>query len=220
MADVRSCKILVLVEGQTEEAFVKKVLSPYYESKGLYLLPHLLTPRRSAGGIQYFGKRGIQGDVRKCLNDSSARWVTTMIDYYGLATNFPGYDQVKTRSSCFEKVECLEDEFRKDINHPRFLPYRQLHEFEALLFTSINGFQKYFPNKTEEHRQIEKVINQFPCPEEINEGKATHPSRRISDLFPEYQKTVHGSWFSSELGIDSIRARCPHFDRWLTRLET
>ena len=37
---------LILVEGQTEEAFVKQVLGPYFIERGLGLTPTLLVTRR------------------------------------------------------------------------------------------------------------------------------------------------------------------------------
>ena len=36
---------------------------------------------------------------------------------------------------------------------------------------------------------------------------------------PRYQKTLHGPLAVMEIGIDAIRAQCPHFNEWLVRLE-
>jgi len=32
-------KILILVEGQTEEKFIKELLVPYFENKSIYIVP-------------------------------------------------------------------------------------------------------------------------------------------------------------------------------------
>jgi hypothetical protein len=38
-------------------------------------------------------------------------------------------------------------------------------------------------------------------------------------VVPEYQKTVFGVSAVRDLGIETIRAKCKHFDSWLQRLE-
>jgi hypothetical protein len=45
------------------------------------------------------------------------------------------------------------------------------------------------------------------------------PSKRLRSAFPAYQKTIHGPLAISAIGIDCIRAVCPHFARWLAALE-
>jgi len=39
-------------------------------------------------------------------------------------------------------------------------------------------------------------------------------------IVPEYQKAVFGMSAVSDLTIETIRAKCKHFDSWLQRLET
>jgi hypothetical protein len=56
-------------------------------------------------------------------------------------------------------------------------------------------------------------------PEEINEGATTAPSKRIQAIFPTYQKKVHGPLTVQRIGLDRIRAGCPHFDAWVRLLE-
>ena len=133
-------KILILVEGQTEESFVRDILLPHLETKGIYCIPKLATTKRVKsgpnykGGVVSYGKLKI--DIKNLLYDSSATVVTTMIDYYGFSSIVPFRESIKG-SSCFERVKSLEKLFREDINHNRFLPYLQLHEFEALVFVSL-----------------------------------------------------------------------------------
>ena len=45
------------------------------------------------------------------------------------------------------------------------------------------------------------------------------PSKRLCREFPAYQKTLHGPRAVSAVGLAGVRAVCPHFHRWLTRLE-
>ena len=60
----------------------------------------------------------------------------------------------------------------------------------------------------------------FASPEEINEGEQTHPAARILRQFPEYQKVQHGPQAVARIGLPRIRQQCPHFDQWLSKLET
>ena len=56
-------------------------------------------------------------------------------------------------------------------------------------------------------------------PEDIDEGFQTAPSKRLRKAFAAYQKTLHGPLAITAIGIDRVRAACPHFARWLDTLE-
>ena len=87
-------KILILVEGQTEEAFVKNLLSPHLKNFSVRAVPvivatkRLLTGDKMRGGYVPYGR--LRSEILRLLNDSSSTCVTTMLDYYGLAPEFPG----------------------------------------------------------------------------------------------------------------------------------
>jgi hypothetical protein len=48
----------------------------------------------------------------------------------------------------------------------------------------------------------------------------TAPSKRVQALVPGYEKPLLGTLAVIEIGLDKIRAECPHFQRWIERLET
>jgi hypothetical protein len=50
-----STRALVLVEGQTEERFVKDVLAPTFWPRGLYLSPTILVTKRVKDGPNFKG---------------------------------------------------------------------------------------------------------------------------------------------------------------------
>lgn len=80
---------LILVEGPTEERFVKDVLSPYLLGCQLALTPTVIPTKRMfdgttfKGGISHFDQ--INKAMRLLLRGSGGALVTTMIDYYRLA---------------------------------------------------------------------------------------------------------------------------------------
>ncbi len=66
---------------------------------------------------------------------------------------------------------------------------------------------------------MRNIRSQFPSPEDINDNTETAPSKRLSSLMPGYDKRVAGTLIALETGLDTIRAECPRFNKWLTRME-
>lgn len=214
-------KILILVEGQAEETFVREVLTPYLSKGGVYPIAKLATTKRVKsgpdfkGGIVSYGR--FRNDIVRLLGDTSAAIVTTMIDFYGLPADFPGRRTLPT-GSCYDQVAYLEQEIGKDIGHPRLLPYLALHEFEAMLFVAPEKIAQTFPG-TDKGDDLTAIRRQFNSPEEIDNSPHTAPSRRLKALFPGYEKPLHGPLVILEIGIEQIRGECAHFNGWLAKLE-
>ena len=59
------------------------------------------------------------------------------------------------------------------------------------------------------------------APEDINEGAATAPSKRIIRHVPIYErnKVRVGAPAAAAIGLNTLRLKCPHFGDWLSRLE-
>jgi hypothetical protein len=215
-------RVLILVEGQTEETFVREVLAPHLLARNVALVPKLLVTKRIKSGGHFKGGAvsyaQVKGDLHRLLADTGAERITTMLDYYGLPEDFPGLED-RPVGTCYPRVEHVERAFQADIGHPRFLPYLALHEFEALLFTNPSRCAWIFseaPGATEHMQAIRAGV---ASPEEINEGPTTAPSKRILRVFPGYQKTVHGPLAAIEYGLAPLRAACPHFHQWVSALE-
>ncbi len=215
-------KVLVLVEGQTEERFVKEVLCPQCLNSEVFLQPVVLATKRTKmgrkyrGGVSTYGK--IRNDIVKLLGDTSAAAVTTLLDYYKLPGDFPGQSDRKP-GDCYGKVDHLEECFATDIGDQRFMPFLMLHEFETMLFSDIEKTAEAFHFKKGCLNKLEMILKDFRNIEEINDGEATHPSMRITNIFTDYQKAMHGPMITGRIGIDKIRESCRHFDSWITRVE-
>ena len=216
-------KVLVFVEGQTEETFVNDVLGPFLGAKSIYLIPVLARTKRTRDGRTFKGGivsyRQVKREILRLVGDSSAALITTMLDYYGLPQDFPGMPDLSAGSPR-EKVAHLEDAFRQDIGHQqRFLPFLTLHEFEALLFAQPEQFGAVFPNRRQAAARLAEEVSHLP-PEEINDVPDTHPAARIKRRLPNYSKPLHGPRIAKQIGLTAIREKCPHFDAWLSHLET
>jgi hypothetical protein len=215
-------KVLILVEGQTEERFVKDVLQPHLWTHGVHPEPKIVTTKLVKVGPQFKGGvstfRKIETDIRRLLADSDAAFVTTMIDYYGLPDDFPGKRRLESTNS-LERAKELEATLERYFNRgPKFLAYLMIHEFEALLFSSP-GVLPQVMNMPSFQTRMQAIRGRFQTPEDIDDNPSTTPSARILNLFPGYRKRLHGSLTTGRIGLDTIRRECVHFNEWLTKLE-
>ncbi|QPW27947.1 DUF4276 family protein [Edwardsiella ictaluri] len=207
-------RVLVFVEGQTEETFVRDLLDPYFAMQGIYLKPILAqTSPGHKGGIVSYGK--VKHQVTRLCRQDQGAYVTTLIDYYGLPTDFPAFGN--QAQDAHQRVLQMEQAIQQDIGEPNFIPNLLLHEFEALLFSAPAKFAEWLDDG-EPVAELEAIRAAFESPEHINNSPQTAPSKRILALVPNYKKTLHGPLIAEDIGLDAIRAQCPHFNRWIERL--
>jgi hypothetical protein len=216
-------RLHAVVEGQTEETFVNQVLVPHLGANHIFVDAHRVTTGRKRGrlhrgGISHYDQ--LKNDLIRWMKQEQSGDVrfTTMIDLYRLPDNFPRYKDCRKNIEPYTRVQCLEDALRSDVADQRLIPYIQLHEFEALLFSEISVFGAIFPEQ-DLQADLQKVCDAFPTPEHINENPGTSPSARILQLLPDYVKPVGGLLIAQRIGLDRLRAKCKHFSDWLARLE-
>jgi hypothetical protein len=216
-------RIHIICEGQTEEAFIHKILSEYFAPKSIYLVPTLVGKPGHKGGNLRFDRLFV--DIRTRLLDDTTAYCTTLVDFYGLPGDFPGKSEAATKQTSREKAICVKDMLREGLeaklgSHAmrRFVPYVQMHEFEALLFSAPQKFAKGI-NQESLAEDLRRIREQFETPEDINDSSETAPSKRIIKIFPGYEKPLNGSQAAGEIGLDIIRDECPLFDEWIIALE-
>lgn len=210
-------RVKLLVEGQTEEAFVNNLLAPRYAPQGVYFTPIIVrTSDGHKGGATSYGK--IKWQIERLCGDSDAV-VSTLFDLYGLPEDFPGQNcaDYPHQSSGHQKALFLEQKWVADMQRRNFIPNLLVHEFEALLFTDIRAFAEW----TDDDSCLNPLhaARQTHAPEDINDHPATAPSKRILAAWRGYQKTFHGPLIALCIGLDNIRAACPHFNQWLLKME-
>jgi len=217
-----SKRVLILVEGQTEERFVKDVLGPAFWEKELFFHVTILVTKRVKagpnfkGGVTNFAR--FQNDTRRLLASAGGALVTMMLDYYALPLTFPGMN-TRPQGTAVRRVTHVERAIAEHFGSPQnFVPFLALHEFEAWLFSSPDELPRVMTESWKQ-AQFAAICSSAPTPEEINERPQFAPSKRIEALFPAYKKTLHGPTAATRIGLDRIRAQCPHFDGWIRRLE-
>ena len=220
-------RLHVTCEGQTEEAFVNQTLKLYLARFEVYAdVRCVLTSRKHSkefrGGMTTYLKA--KNDINRWLLEEKHNTdvaFTTMFDYYALPDDFPGYFEAQQLQDPYQRVAMIETALYDDINDPRFIPYIQLHEFEALLFVNPQKFEIEYFDKPEGITALQAVADNFANPELIDQGFETAPSKRIICIYGDYadNKPAIGSMVAHEIGIDALRAKCPHFNDWLIKLE-
>lgn len=215
-------KVLIYVEGQTEERFVKDILRGHLEARGICAVPVVARTKivksggHFKGGVPPFGR--VRRELLRLLGDSSAVAVTTLLDYYGLPDDFPGCRNPDGRD-CHERVRFVEAQIGDAIGDPKFIPHLTLHEYEGLLFSAPAEIARTLLGSNAMEIKLSRIRQAFSTPEEINDDPNTAPHSRIENLYPRYNKPLHGALISARIGLDAIRRECPHFNQWLTRLE-
>ncbi|CAI9429395.1 DUF4276 domain-containing protein [Candidatus Ornithobacterium hominis] len=215
-------RLLIIVEGDTEKEFIDKVLSPYLYTKGLQSVDCFKIKHTKGGLTKY---QHIKTDLINCVYENNVL-VSTIIDFYALPKDFPKYEDAKRIVNKDERLSFLETAIIEDIetekgkSFPNLLPYIQLHEFEALVFSSIDAIRALYSEHDAKFYEIEQVMATYPNPEDINDSPQTAPSKRLKNnqLIKGYNKVNDGIMIIEEAGIDVVLAKCPRFGKWVEKL--
>src|SRR5687767_10537560 len=117
-------KVIILVEGQTEETFVRDVLDPYFHAFGKTLVATLLVTKRVKngpnlkGGVTSWARAS--NDLRRLLGDRNAAAITTMLDYYGLPGDFPGMATRPATTNPYQRAAYVQTELARAVDDARF----------------------------------------------------------------------------------------------------
>jgi hypothetical protein len=142
-----------------------------------------------------------------------------MVDLYPLPRDFPGYGAGIARPNGWEQAMALERSLEETIGDPRFLAYLEVHEFEALVLCDPRRLESLYPARGGNVEPLCDECRTYQSPEHINHGHDSHPKARIRRRVPEYDENVAGPLLAEDIGLPLLRLACPHFGRWLTRLE-
>ncbi len=199
-------RLAISAEGATEVEFVKRVLSVHLLYVGVESTP---IPLRGNISMPRLSQR-----MSQLYYDFDA--VTSLVDFYG----FKGKGSLTPHELEQRLLSNIQAKIHRNWDARRAIPYIQVHEFEALLFSDTTAFPAIITTLSPEPlAELTAIRQQFPTPEHINDNPNTSPSRRIADIIPRYNKVVAGPLMAQEIGLPKIRQQCPRFNAWLTRLE-
>jgi hypothetical protein len=166
-------------------------------------------------------------DIVRHLKEDRRVFTALMVDYCGMPGDWPGRLEAARLNGATEKasfieakvIEAVQVEIGERSDSRRFIPLVMMHEFEALLFSAPEKLAAslYKPELAESFAVIRGC---FATPEEINDSVETAPSKRILKLYPRYEKPMNGALAAIEIGLETMRRECGHFNDWLSRLES
>ena len=209
-------RLFIVVEGRSEEMFVKELLQPYFASLGFYSVTpvKIQTSKGYKGGFVNY--QHLKNDILRLLNEKEAI-VTTFVDFFRIPNSVPNYDTCMRAGETSMKIDCLEQSMKADIqNAHHFIPYIQQHEFESLIFSSSRAYTLYYTDRVVV--AIDRIIAQYDTPEDINDSAMTAPSKRLLAIIPNYNKVNDGNIIALEIGIETILQKCPRFKNWIDTL--
>lgn len=207
-------KLAVVVEGQTEERFVKDVLRSHLKGHGVDAVPILIgSSRRKKAG----------GDVNV---DDLVMDLCDALDQYEAATSLVDFYRFRDKGEL--TADDLEGLVSQGImegrgDKPPVRPYVQVHEFEGLLFSDPEAFRVALrcpPNRAESIiERLRGILDEFDTPEHINDNPDSAPSKRLERELRGYRKIVDGIAVARQIGIGKIGEECPRFRAWLNWME-
>jgi len=208
-------RLAISVEGQTEYEFCREVLRPHLAAVDVYIEPNIVVTKRNLSGPNTTGGAisidRFHNEVRRLL--PSFDYVTTLYDFYGFKGRLP--DETP-ETLCLRMSDVLE--------RPRHLiPYVQVHEFEALLFSAPPVLAGYLGSQPFGQAEA-AAVSACGGAEQVNDLPQSTPSKRLVSFFREhlnqrYDKPFHGPLLAMEIGLPAIRTACPRFETWLTQQE-
>lgn len=208
--------VYIICEGPTEVRFIKNVLAPSLGSRRVFLHPVTIGSQRSKGGNVTFER--LSRNVRRQLYNNRQSYCSTLVDYYGLDSKFPGVEMASTMSNLSSKANAVVEGLVAALSGAvdqdpllRFIPYVQMHEFEALMFSDPATFADAIGQPILRN-DFAGIRQKFETPEHIDDSPDTAPSKRILKLEPGYEKPLMGETATKAIGLAKIRRECHLFD--------
>lgn len=208
-------RLVFIVEGDCEVAFINKMIIPYLykyvgTSQWSMNAQKITTNRklnRKGGNVNY---TYLKNEVERVAAQQGNVWITTFLDFFRLPNDFPNYS-LECRN-----IDAIEEGIKSDMRYERLVPYIQKYEFETLLFVSMDGFNLLLDDSGQ-LEQIQEIIDSYANIEDINGGAETAPSKRLLHIF-NYDKVADSGLVLDELDVETMRKKCPRFDRWIEKL--
>jgi hypothetical protein len=230
--------VFAIVEGQTENAVLTRLLGSHLGAKGIDLHCPIVRLGTGRGGTKWLKCDDLCDQIQRFLKDRRQPYVTTFFDYYALPTGekagWAFVEKAKAETN-FRGLDATAEAIERELNRlaianldlpnlgKRFIPYIQLHELEALFFAEPEKMATAFGNILLATRFAQAVTECGGC-EKINDTPQKAPSKRIQEEFPGYIKGrsdfAHGPRIADKLSLDTVRGACPRFSSWLAKLET
>ncbi len=209
-------RLYIIVEGQTEQEFVKTMIVPYMQQFDINIVTPIIIRTSKTGRGGFVNYQHLKNDAIRLLSSPKQDFIVSMFVDFFRCPEVPHKERWSIKGTPLGQVEEMEKCIAEDINDKRFIPYIQLHEFEALLFSSNKGFETFFTDEQKDKTQ--GIIDSYGNPENINSSPQGAPSKRLLAIKDDYDKVIEGNLIALEVGIQKILEKCPRFKAWISKL--
>ncbi|GAA4550363.1 DUF4276 family protein [Amycolatopsis samaneae] len=212
-------RLHLLLEGQTELTVARDLLLDHLRQRGWTVTFSIVRTQTTSvthrGGVSSWPK--LAREIKELLGQKSLVLLTTLFDYYGFPDTAPGMDS-RPAGSARVAVEHVEKAISEAVGDRRFLPHLVLHELETWVFAAADQLGELRGDETLAAR-LRQDSTAAGGAELVNDGPKTAPSKRLAQYCTDYAKTIDGPIAITELGVDRLKERCPHFAAWLNEIE-
>jgi len=214
-------RVYAVVEGDSEEAFLTRVVQPHLAAHSVWLHPMKVLRGKTRGGGRSW--QPWQRHLNRLLAEHRGLdvRVTTMLDLYAIPNDCPGWTTPGSAPGA-QRADAIIDAMRASTadDRDRLLPYVQVHEFEAFLFVDLSVIERQSPDLVDRVLFAEMAKQtSAKKPEDINDSAQSAPSKRIEDCTLGFRKSIHGVQAIEAIGLNRLRQECPRFDTWVAWLE-
>ncbi len=218
--------LYIIVEGETEEEFVNKILVPYLYAQGLHTHIQALMITMKGGGHGFNHIEHFKETIKPLLHYQNEPVITTLIDHYGINSEkkLPNYDICRQEQDIANRITCMENSLAEAVKeiapHYRyFIPNIIRHEMETLWFADAEGFDL---EKEGIKRAVAEICESFIEIEDINHTPEGAPSKRLIKIYEEnnekYRKVDDGIMIAELIGIETMLAKAPRFKAWVDKI--
>lgn len=217
-------RLIVLCEGDSERGFVDQVIAPRLGEFGIDLQAVRVTTGRKGAKVFRGGALNVSRLAKEAASfhrQSNAPIVTTLIDWHELPADFLDLVGGKANATVDNVERALKAHVEAGFERKDwFVPYIQMHEFEALFFADLTCVATGYPEHADALEELTRTTASM-SPEDINHGADTHPAARLAATFggkiPKGE--VWGSMLQN-IPFETLLARCPRFAAWYRKLES
>ncbi len=197
-------RVAIVVEGDTEEEFVKQVLRPHLEAHGV--TTEAMKPSGQGGNISVDRLAPVMAKLSWNFDA-----VTSLVDFYGFKGKLSGESVTDLEARIDASVQTaqpsdLVTRFPSSRTSSGTSSRRCCSRFRL----HSTSFRACLPRLWS---ALGQVAQEFATPEDINDDRNTAPSKRIVLAVPNFRKRLHGPAIAEGDRSRSNPRRLPPFPR-------
>ena len=146
-------RLYIIVEGQTEQEFVKTLIAPYLQKHEIFEVTPILIRTSKTGRGGFVNYQHLKKDAERLLKSEKKDFIVSMFVDFFRCPEVPHKEKWSVKSSHIGQVEEMERCIKDDIKDVRFIPMKDL-------IHSLMKYKKRKSNKSSILMIIRKILIQ------------------------------------------------------------